>query len=106
MLTGFDGRLTARERGVVPGRVALSLAEDVELSSGPVGLAIGWTVSDGLRTAIELPDLALKIQGETIPVGEGDWDAIQDADRSARWSAPGHGGLRRRLARLADHQHR
>ncbi len=90
LLPGVSGRLTARERGIVPPRVTLALADEVEVTSGPVGLRLDWTVTGGLSTSIDLPDLALRIADATIPVplptigpdgsvtldAEG-WDAVQ-----------------------------
>ncbi len=90
LLTGVSGRLTARENGVVPHRVALSLAEDVEITSGPIGVRLAWTVTGGLTAAIDLPELALRIEDVTVPVSipqvgpdgsvtldAAGWDAVQ-----------------------------
>ncbi len=121
LLPGLSGLLTARERGVAPPRVTLTLADDVELTSGPVGLRLGWTVTGGLTASIDVPDLSLRIGDELIAVplpeiaADGSvtldadgWDAVQQLIGQLAGLLPGTVGdivglLGWRPSTVADH---
>ncbi len=91
LLPGVDARLSARERGVNPPRVALALGDGVEVSAGGVGIQLGWSPAAGLRAGIDAPGLTLRVGDDTVPItlpviaADGSvtmppeaWDALQE----------------------------
>lgn len=68
LLPGVEGVLSARERGVNPPRVRLSLGGATALTASGVGLRLGWTPAGGLSAGVSAPDLQLVTGDLSVPI--------------------------------------
>jgi hypothetical protein len=68
LLPSVEGVLSARERGVNPPRVLLTLDGAATLSASGVGLRLGWTPSGGMSAGIQAPNLKLTLGDTDIPI--------------------------------------
>lgn len=66
LVTGVQARLSARGHGTDEARLAF--AEGLALRASRAGLRLGWTVADGFVAGADLPDLALDVAGDLLPV--------------------------------------
>ncbi|HEY1366381.1 MAG TPA: hypothetical protein VGF23_04685, partial [Gaiellaceae bacterium] len=89
LLSSVEGALSARQRGVNPPSVTLSLG-DVSVTASGVGVALRWSAGPGLAASFEAPGLSLQLDGDTLPLAlptigaDGSvtlppeaWDALQ-----------------------------
>src|SRR5262249_34818670 len=63
-----EATVSARQRGVNPPRAALSLGGGVTLATSGVGVRLRWTPAGGLTADVHAPNLALEVEGESIPL--------------------------------------
>ena len=68
LLPGFEGVLSARERGVSPPRARLGLGGATELVADHVGLRLAWSPALGLQAGVSAPNLKLDIDGTAVPL--------------------------------------
>lgn len=68
LLPGVEAALLARERGITPPRVTLTLGNGAALTASGVGLRLGWTPGGGLVAEISAPNLHLTAGTVALPI--------------------------------------
>jgi hypothetical protein len=91
LLTGVEARLGGRERDITPSRARLVLSDSVAVRAASAGVRIGWSPGGGLVATADFPDLALEMEGSSLPIAlpivdasgavtlpDEAWDLLQD----------------------------